>query len=565
VARRVQRLSVFLKSKGIRKGSRLGLLSENRPEWVLVDLAAYAVGASVVPLYPQTSEQDIRYILEHSECQGFFISTDLLYQKVKGILPGLSALKFSLTFDPCPGSASLNEVLAKAASENDWKNFIQDLAGAASPEDEASVIYTSGTTGPPKGVVLTHRNFLANVASCAKEIPVGARDRTLSFLPLSHVFERTAGYYFPLSQGAEMFYAESMSSVPENLKEVRPTIACSVPRLYEKIYAKIQEKLLNSSGITRTLFFAGLGLAREKYLLQCRKRKIPFLLRWACRLSNLLIFRKIRSQFGGRLRFFISGGAPLSKEIAEFFYMTGIMILEGYGLTETAPVLTCNRLDRFKFGTVGLPVDGVQVRIAQDGEILAKGENIMKGYLKDPEATRSVLQDGWFATGDIGTFDSEGFLKITDRKKDIIVSAGGKNIAPQNIENTVIADKFIAQIVVIGDKRPYLTALIVPGFEELRNYASYKKLPLSSNEELLKSEEIRALLARRIAERIKDFAHYEQIQYSLLLPQEFTLEKGEVTPTLKIRRRVIMEKYKSLIERLYTENPDRIPVRYDQN
>ncbi len=559
----VARLQNFLRSKNIQKGDRIALLSENRPEWAVVDLAAFACGASVVPLYPQSSGSDIRYILEHSGAAGLFVSSEALMERSKKACEGLAKLKFFITFDPCRGETALEDALRPLKAQRDLASFLRDVRNAARPEDEASVIYTSGTTGRPKGVVLTHQNFLANVASCAASIALDHTDRTLSFLPLSHVFERTGGYYFPLSQGAEIFYAESMLTVPENLKEVRPTVVCSVPRLYEKMYARIQEKLLQSSGFTRTLFFAAIGLGREKYILESRKRKVPVLLRIVCRLANQIVFKKIQAQFGGRLRFFISGGAPLSKEIAEFFYMAGILILEGYGLTETAPVLTVNRIDRFKFGTVGLVAEGVEVRIAPDGEIQARGKNIMRGYLNDEAATRAAIQDGWFQTGDIGSFDSEGFLKITDRKKDIIVNAGGKNISPQNIENTVISDKFIAQIVVFGDKKPYLTALVVPSFEELKRYAEYKKIPFSSQDELIKIPEVRALIARRISEHLKDFAHYEQIQYILLLPAEFSLENGELTPTLKVRRRVIMEKYRDLIEKLYLEDPDRTAVPHD--
>jgi len=566
LALQVRRLAEFLRSQGVRKGDRIALLSENRPEWVAVDLAAFCLGASTVPLYPQSSESDIRYILEHSSARVLFVSSAALRERSTKAAEGLVTVRLFVTFDSPSDEEeegeefSFREILKPVQGEEDLEGFLRDLRQAAGPEDEASVIYTSGTTGPPKGVVLTHRNFLANVASCAASISVDDTDRTLSFLPLSHVFERTGGYYFPLSRGAEIFYAESIATVPENLKEVRPTVVCSVPRLYEKMYARIQEKLLRSSRSSRTIFFAALGFKREQYLLEARKRAVPLPLRLMCRFADRFIFQKVRAQFGGRLRFFISGGAPLSKEIGEFFYTAGILILEGYGLTETAPVLTVNRRERFKFGTVGQVVDGVEVVIAPDGEILARGENIMKGYLNDEGATRAAFRDGWFATGDIGTFDSEGFLKITDRKKDIIVTAGGKNISPQNLENAIIADKFIAQIVVLGDKRPYLTALVVPSFEELRQYALYKKIPFETQDDLLKLPEIQEFIARRIGERLRDFSRYEQIQYILLLPREFTQERGELTPTLKIRRRVIMEKYRDSTEKLYRESSERIPV-----
>jgi len=564
LAEKVQHLSSFLISHGVQRGSRIALLSENRPEWVIVDLACFTLGASVVPLYPQANEKDIEYILHHSQVCGLFFSNEAQKKKIENVVSALPNLRFCVGFDiglDSENKVHLDALLKSLHVQESLKDFLIKLPLAASPEDEASVIYTSGTTGPPKGVMLSHRNLILNAAQCGSAIPMGEEDHTLSFLPLSHVFERTCGYYFPLSRGAQVYYAESMQTVPDDIKSVRPTIACSVPRFFEKIYASVQDKMLKASPFTRGLFLSAIEVARKKYLLEKRGKKPPVLILLLARLSHLLVFSKIRRLFGGRLQFFISGGAPLPKEIGEFFYFMGIMILEGYGLTETAPVLAANRLDAFKFGTVGRIVGGVEIKIAEDGEILAKGDNVMKGYFKNPEASQAVLKDNWFYTGDVGSFDAEGYLRITDRKKDIIVTAGGKNISPQNIENQIISDKFITQIIVFGDKKPYLTAIVVPSLDELEDYARFKGIAYEKKDDLLNDKEIRSLITRRISEKIKDYSKHEQIQYIVLRGEEFTLDKGELTPTLKIRRRFITKKYQELVAELYKENGKRVAIK----
>jgi len=556
----IHRLSFYLKAAGVQKGSRIALLSENRPEWVMVDLAAFSVGASIVPLYPQSSAQDVEYIVSHSESSLLFLSTPVQCEKINSARSRLKLIREVISFDDCGSLPQLKNILSEIKIGEKLEPFLHRLGEAAAPQDEASLIYTSGTTGKPKGVILTHRNILSNVKACSAVIPLDQKDHLLSFLPLSHVFERTVGYYFPLSQGCQVTYAESMATVPDDLIRVRPTVMCSAPRLYEKMYASIQDKLLVASPFKRFLFFSAIDVGRKKYVLERQGKKIPAPLRLLHSFFKLLIYQKIQKQFGGRLRFFISGGAPLAKDIAEFFYMANILIIEGYGLTETAPVLCANAIERFKFGTVGHPLPGVEIKIAEDGEILARGECIMKGYFNDPKATEEALQDGWFHTGDIGSFDGEGFLRITDRKKDIIVTAGGKNVSPQKIEKEIISDRFISQIVVIGDRMPYLTAMVVPSIDELKRYADYKKLAYSSKEDLFSLEEIRSLFARRLSAKIKDLSKFEQIQYIFLLQKEFTLEQGELTPTLKIRRGVIMKKYQNLVNQLYRDDSSRIPI-----
>jgi long-chain acyl-CoA synthetase len=562
LAESVQRLTQYLISKGVKKGDRIAIISENRPEWVIVDLAVLTCGASLVPLYPQSNVTDIQYVLKHSDSVGLFVSTSLQYEKVREIRDSLQDMKFLIPFDSIPKVDKFADVLADVKLEFSLVEFLKGLEESVGSGDIASVIYTSGTTGPPKGVMLTHRNISVNVSSCTASLPIGENDRFLSFLPLSHVFERTAGYYFALSRGAEVYYAESIATVPQNMKEIHPTIVCSVPRLYEKIYAGFHDKLQTAFPLKRLLVLLAMDVGRAKYILERRKKKIPPWIKFLSALFNILVYKKVRQLLGGRLRFFISGGAPLPREIAEFFYKVGVLIVEGYGLTETAPVLSVNRLDRFKFGTVGSPVEGVELKITDDGEIVVRGENIMKGYYKNPEATQEMIKDGWLYTGDVGFFDGEGFLRITDRKKDIIVTAGGKNISPQNIEQSIIGDKYISQILVIGDKKPYLTALVVPSIDELGTYADFKRIDYQNTEELIALNEIRSLVERRIAGRIKDFSKAEQIQYIRLLPEEFTLEKGELTPTLKIRRRIIMKKYKNIVDELYDEKSNRIRISF---
>ncbi len=558
----VRKLSDHLKKSGVEKGEKIAILSENRPEWVIADLGILSRGAVNVPLYPQMNIEETEYVLNHSEAVGILLSTKEQCQKILKIRSRLSYLRFIITFDEISNEKFLWDILSKTDLPDDnAQKFLNEVASSVKRSDEASIIYTSGTTGAPKGVVLTHHNFLVNVASCQAALPIDETDRFLSFLPTSHVFERTAGYYFALSRGAQIYYAENFASVPQNLKEVKPTIVCSVPRLYEKIYAGFNDKLLEMTSLRRSLISFALDMSRKKYLLERKKRKVPPVINSLNHLFEFLVYKKIRKILGGKLRFFISGGAPLPKEIGEFFYSIGVLIIEGYGLTETAPVLAVNRLNKFKFGTVGCSVEGVDLKIAEDGEIWARGENLMKGYFKNPEATSEIRSGEWLLTGDIGFFDGEGFLRIVDRKKDIIVTAGGKNISPQNIERLIVGDKFVSQVVVIGDKKPYLTALIVPSLEELKHYAGFKKLSFGTKEELIQLEEIRLLIVRRIAPRIEDIPKYEQIQYIKLLLNEFSLEAGELTPTLKIRRRVVMKKYDKVIAQLYSENSDRIAMR----
>jgi long-chain acyl-CoA synthetase len=421
------------------------------------------------------------------------------------------------------------------------------------PDDLATLIYTSGTTGDPKGVMLTHANIVSNVhGGLAAFGDIGPADVALSFLPLCHIFERMGGHYLLLQQGVTIAYAESVEKVPANMAEVHPTIMLSVPRLYEKMYARVNEKVAGDSALKQRIFHWALGVGRKHFQARVEHLTPGALLRAQHGLADRLVFAKIRERTGGRLRLFISGGAPLAREIAEFFGAVGLLILEGYGLTETSPVIAVNRPDKMKPGSVGPPIPGVEVKIAEDGEILTRGPHVMKGYYNKPEATAEVIdRERWFHTGDVGLVDAEGFLVITDRKKDIIVTSGGKNIAPQPIENQLKTNPLIAEIVMIGNKRNFPSALIVPNFDNLRKWAGVHGVTAASPEELVRDARVVALYDETVKALTKDLAPFERIKKIALLPREFTLEAGELTPTLKVKRRVVEQKYKDVIDRLY--------------
>jgi len=430
---------------------------------------------------------------------------------------------------------------------------VRTRAGEVKGDDLATLIYTSGTTGEPKGVMLTHNNLASNVVAAEKAIPVlGPDDVALSFLPLSHSFERTAGYNFMLHSGATIAYAESVDKVPENMLEIRPTVMCSVPRLYEKMYARVNERVAAGPPLRQKIFRWAVGVGAEMFSHVVAHTTPGPLLKLQFAIADRLAFAKIKERTGGRLKLFVSGGAPLAREIAEFFGAAGLLVCEGYGLTETSPVITCNRPDNLRPGTVGLPLDGVEVKIAEDGEILSRGPHIMKGYFNKPEATAEAIDpEGWFHTGDVGHLDPDGFLVITDRKKDIIVTSGGKNIAPQPIENRLKTNAFFTEVVMIGDKRNYPTALVVPNFEALETWAAKTGLQAASREELVARPEVEQHVLGLMAELLSDIAQYEKIKKVTVLPTEFTQESGELTPTLKVKRRVIADRYRDQIERMY--------------
>jgi long-chain acyl-CoA synthetase len=556
--RAVEETSLGLRELGIEKGDRVALLSENRPEWAIADLATLAAAAVVVPIYATLTGAQALYILNDSEARVCLASTAAQLQKLSEIRGQARHLRHVVRMDaaaqPAADTLSLDElrargrvVLARDAEA------VRRRAAEARPDDLATLVYTSGTTGDPKGVMLTHRNIVSNVEG-AKQVfmEFGPADVALSFLPLSHIFERMAGYYMMLNAGATIAYAEGVEQVPANMAEVRPTVMCSVPRLYEKMYARINEKVASDPPARQKIFRWAMGVGAQTFGLAVAKRRPGALLKLKQAVAERLVFGKVKERVGGRLRVFVSGGAPLAREIAEFFGAAGLSILEGYGLTETSPVITCNRPEDFKPGTVGKPIPGVEVKIAADGEILTRGPHVMRGYFKKPEATAEVIDaDGWFHTGDVGTFDAEGFLVITDRKKDIIVTSGGKNIAPQPIENLLKTNRYVAEIVMIGNKRHFPAALVVPHFENLEKWAREQAIPFSSREELVGRPRVVELYESLVQEETRHLASFEKIKKVALLPREFTLEAGELTPTLKVKRRVVEQKYKDVIDRLY--------------
>lgn len=556
LGQRVKRAALGLIALGVKPKDKVCLMSKNCPEWVVADLGIIFAGAVNVPIYHTNKGSQISYIVNDAEAEILIVGCKEKLDEIIAVRHQVPQLQKIIVISGWTGTGdaqvmSFQDLLELGASRQDLGAELDQRMAAVAENDLVSLVYTSGTTGPPKGVMLSHKNFLSNAKACQEVLDIRNGHTCLSFLPLSHVFERMAGYYLMLMAGVRIAYAESFYTVPQNLLEVRPEYAISVPRLYEKIYVKIKQTAARSSWLHRKVFQWALRVG-EKYRFHPENRG-P-LLKLQHGLADRLVYRKIKQQLGGRIRFFVSGGAPLAKEIAEFFYALGITILEGYGLTETAPVLAVNTHKHLKFGTVGPPIPGVKIKIAEDGEILASGPNVSAGYYKKPEETAKSFRNGWFYTGDIGEIDGDGYLCITDRKKDIIVTSGGKNVAPQNIENVLKADKYISQVVVYGDRRKYLTALIVPNFENLERYARDRKIEFYSREELVNNEKVVSMMEKRVKMAQEGLPNFEQVKKFRLLPREFTQEDGELTPTLKIKRRVVAQKYRRLFESMY--NPE---------
>jgi long-chain acyl-CoA synthetase len=557
VAERVRHAALGLSSLGVKRGDRVAILSENRPEWAIADFACLTVGLTDVPIYPTLPADQIAYILKDSGAVAIFVSDKTQAEKIRQIRSQVPALKTVVGFDEVPGITDMSLAqLEKRGAQGETSQTIaayrQD-ALAVKPEELATIIYTSGTTGEPKGVMLTHDNIYSNVAASMKAIPFEGRDVGLSFLPLSHIFERMAGHYLMFATGTSIAYAESIDTVPVNLQEVRPTLVLSVPRLYEKMYARVLENALSGGFLKQKIFFWARGVADRWASEKLEGREPGGLLARQYAIAQKLVFSKLKARTGGRLRYFVSGGAPLASEINKFFYAAGLEILEGYGLTETSPVIAVNTPENFRIGTVGKPIDGVEVKIAADGEIMTRGPHVMKGYYNKPDATREAIEpDGWFHTGDIGELHN-GFLAITDRKKDIIVTAGGKNIAPQPLENKVKTNKYVAQAVMLGDKRKFPSMLIVPNFDQLEKWAMKRNIIWTDRAQLLRMPTIQAKMEKEVAKELAGAAHFEQPKKIGLLEHDFSIEKGELTPTQKVKRRAIDKQYKTLIDSLYDD------------
>ena len=554
--RRTKAFGIGLTTLGVDHDDRVAILSENRPEWPMTDFATLGIGAITVPIYTTYLAPQVEYIIKDCTAKVVVVSSEKELAKVMDVRSRCASLTHVIVAEGkvpnADGVLSFAEVVRRGEEAlklqpSAWDERVANVT----PESHATLIYTSGTTGEPKGGVLSHGNFVSNVTTCSTFFDVNAGTVGLSFLPLAHVFERMIDYVF-FSRAATITYAESIEKLADNFGEVKPHCFASVPRVYDKIHARIFQNLEGQSPTKQKIFRWAVEVGRERLALVEKRRPVPGGLAFRYRIADKLVFSKIKARLGGRFRFCLSGGAPLSKEVAEFFWAAGVEVYEGYGLTETSPVLTCNRPDAWKLGSVGKAIPGVTIRISEDGEVLAKGPNIMRGYWNKPEETKKVFTaDGWFLTGDIGVVDREGFLTLTDRKKELIINAYGKNIAPAPIEDALKHIRYVASAVLIGDRRKFLSALLVPNFERLEAWASANNVEFRSPQELIRSPKVRALFQQAIdivngdepsEKKIKDFA---------LLTTDFTIEGGELTPTLKVKRRVVAEKYKNVIDGLY--------------
>ncbi|MBT5955041.1 long-chain fatty acid--CoA ligase [bacterium] len=557
---KIASLSNWLTSQGVFKGTRCAILSQNRPEWVISDFSIYSTCSICVPIYPTLSSSESIYILKHSESTVLFVDTTENLEKILEECQELDALKVIVCFDNYSHVNKAEDIVSRAPiSIFFWDSIFEKLepsdiaidtlkqrTSRLNRKDIASIVYTSGTTGRPKGVELTHGNFLANVEDVMAVIPLSSMEKVLSFLPLSHVFERTAGYYTVLAVCGQIYYAENMDTVGDNIREVKPTVVVSVPRLYEKIQSKILNGL---SGLKVPIFYWALKIGRQWNI----DKKHDLFMKMKLAIAERVVFKKIRKGTGGNLRFFVSGGAPLAKEVGEFFLSLGILILEGYGMTETSPVISCNRPSDYKMGSIGKALPQVQVKLADDGELLVKGPSVMNRYLNDEDKTNEVLQlDGWLHTGDIAEIDEDDFIRIIDRKKELIVLSNGKNIPPMKIESEVTLSRYINQVIVVGEKRNFLSALIVPNFEKLEEISKKIEVPFTTLAEFIADKNVIKFYSDAIEKRQQNFSHFEKIKKFKLLEKEFTQEDGDLTPTLKLKRKKIVQKYGDDINSLYS-------------
>ena len=553
----VEETAAGFESLGLKSTDRLGILGENRPEWAYTDLATLCSRATVVTIYPSLPANQILYILKDSGVRIVVASNQAQAEKVLAVKAEAPELQHVVVMDDAAvfGTQTLSSVreVGRRALALD-KDLIRQRAATVRPDDLATLIYTSGTTGDPKGVMLTHANIGSNVATCAREIfsLLGPDDAVLSFLPLCHVFERMGGQFVMLKRGVTIAYAESIESVAQNLLEIQPTILVSVPRIYEKVMGKVRDKVAAAAPARQKLFAFAERTGRAVFDARQAGESVSPWLALKYKIADALVLRTVRGGLGGRIRIAVSGGAALPKEIGLFFGSMGLSILEGYGLTETSPVISVNTPKNNRTGSVGKPIDGVEVRIAGDGEILTRGPHVMQGYFNKPEATAEVIDhQGYFHTGDIGRIDEDGYLYITDRKKDLIVTSAGKNIAPQPIENLMKAHPLIQELVMVGNARNYPTALVVPKFDNLTRLAEQEGITNTTRAELIANPRVIELMEQAIASMSGELAQYEKIKRITLIPHEFSIDAGELTPTLKVKRRVVEARYKDLIDRMY--------------
>ncbi|MEP7233979.1 MAG: long-chain fatty acid--CoA ligase [Ignavibacteriota bacterium] len=545
-------LAGALAAKNIGRGDKIALISESRPEWVTTDFASILLGAITVPMFPTLTAKQVEYVVRHSGAKAIIVSNDLQLGKAIRAAKECPALELIIVmnnshaaYDSRIPILSFDQLLSGSTPIN-----IETEAKKAKSDDVVTIIYTSGTTGTPKGVMLTHRNLISNVQGALAALPtIGSDDVFLSFLPLSHGFERIASYFL-FYAGASVAFAESIDTISDNMLEIRPTIMTGVPRFYERMFGRIMRARDTMPPIKKKLFDWALEIGRECAMrLEGEQASTSALLKRP--VADLLVLKKIRSRTGGRIRFFVSGGAALPAEIGRAFAAFGLVIIEGYGMTESSPVISVTPTQKIKWGSVGLPLENIEALIAGDGEILTRGPHVMKGYYEDDAATAEAIDsEGWLHTGDIGLIDDEGYVRITDRKKNLFISAGGKNIAPAPIESLLVESQYIEQVMLMGDKREFNTALIVPDYERLRERDELKQL---SDEELMKSEIVRDIISKEIDARQKELASFEKVRRFAILGEPFTLENGIMTPTLKIKRKEVEKRYGELIESLYQD------------
>jgi long-chain acyl-CoA synthetase len=557
--RRVRRVALGLNALGLRRGDRAGVLSESSPEWVIADVGCQFAGIVNVPIYPTLAPRQVRYIMDDSGARLLFVEDREAFERVRESVAACDALAHVvlMTGDASEGTGgaiTLADLEARGAElESERPQLVEELVSEVDAEDLATIIYTSGTTGEPKGVMLTHSNVVSNLIDTADRLAFTPEDVVLSVLPLSHVFERGAMYMY-LHHGARICFAESLERIGENMREVRPTLVVAVPRLFEKIYARIKDKAAEGGRVKTALLDWAVEVGKRWAHATVWKRRMPRSLALQYAVASRLVFSKWREGVGGRVRLFLSGGAALPEELGLIFYGAGLPIVQGYGLTETSPVITVNAPDDNRIGTVGRPIAHVEVRTAPDGEIETRGPNVMRGYYNKPDATREVFtDDGWFKTGDVGTLDAEGYLRITDRKKELFKTSGGKYVAPQPIEQRIRASRFVNQVVLIGAGRKFPAALIVPDWEMLRSYAQHKGLNLKTPSDFLRHPRILDLFQRQVDSVTQDLSRFERVKRVALLEHELTVAGGELTPTLKVKRRIVDEKYREVIDRLYAE------------
>ncbi|MEQ9398613.1 MAG: long-chain fatty acid--CoA ligase [Longimicrobiales bacterium] len=555
VFERVEAVAAGMEARGLEPGDRAAILSENRPGWAIADYACLCSGVISVPVYPTLTAPQVAYLLRDSGSRLVFVSTVDQMEKAQAAVAECEHDVRIVVFDAPPalpgGVESWTDFLAAGREHaGAWpEGELRRRIEAHGPDDLATVLYTSGTTGEPKGVMLTHGNVASNVLASSIVLPITTDDNTASFLPLSHILQRMVDYLF-FHVGCRIAYPRSILTVVEDFAHIRPTVAVSVPRLYEKIYNGVME----AEGLKKRIIDWAVGVADRVAEVRLAGGEPSGLLALQYRLADRLVFTKVKDAVGGHLRFFVSGGAPLAPALNRFFYSIGLMILEGYGLTETSPVTNVNTPEDFRIGTVGKPIPGTEIRIADDGEILIRGPQVMKGYYNRPDDTAAVLDaDGWFRSGDIGEIDDDGFLRITDRKKDIIVTAGGKNVAPQPLENRLKSNTYVEQVVMVGDKRKYVSLLVVPAFGPLESWARDEGVSTDDRAALVADPRVQSFMEEQVAGAFHGLASYEIPKRVALLDAEFTIADGTLTPTLKVKRRVVQERYADLIDGLYED------------